>query len=1176
MAAAGGAAIRFEAARGRGVVLTGPAGSTEVRGAQPALLLARLVLGRPVALDRDELAELLWPDELPSHRAGAARQIVSRARRALVAVDLDPGRLTSDAGVVALDLADVDAQVDVEEALADVEAAAAALADGRRDDARGRAAAALAVLGQPFLPASSGPWVEAWRARLAAAHRRAEQIEVEALLADGAVGEATERALALAAADPTDEPAARLLMRVHEAAGNRAAALAVFEQLRRRLDDDLGIRPSPETEALHLHLLGDAPAPSPTSVLEPLRVPRAATGGGPFIGRAAERAALSAAWRRVVDGSRLEVVVVEGEAGIGKTRLAAELAVEVAGAGGRVLWGPAAPVGGPPRHPLGVLVDAVLAHDPAAGSVLAPFAGDLATIGVDLGSAGVAAPSPVDDAIADARLGRALAAAFDRGFAVPALLVADDLQLVADDALAALHDVVVGAADRPVLVVVTARHVRGGAARVLSSWERVAPVARLSLPGWTAAEVAEAIGAAGFGDGPDPVGVGPASPAATDGVVAEIGSAALVDVVRDRTAGNPLFVTQFVRHAQRSGAGLDVEALPAAVADVVDRRVAALDPADASVLGLAAVIGGEVPVPLVEDCAATPAAVVDQLERLGTEGFLVEEAAERFSFIHEVVREAVVAGLGPTRAGRLHRRVADALVAADAEPSAVAAHLVAAGPGAGEEATWWAVAAGNAALRAAAWSDAAARFTWALAEGPAPAVGVPARIGLGRARRATGDREGARQVLEEAIELASAHQLVPELAAATLSLVGGGGRGVAVDLADDERASLLRRALDALDALGPDAGRSTGAPSETAPSTAPPSTTAPSTVSRRPALVPSTDALLVDVLGELALALVLTEHVDERESLCARALGVARASGDPGLVAGALVTRRIGLMGPDHTVERATEAAEVRAMPTAEVAVERRLAALLGLVEDHVELGRRTVVDDAMAEARRLADDLDHPYWSWATSCWEVLLRMVDADLEPVEGEAFAALAHQADHPEAMAALGVQLVDLRLFEGRSGEMVDLLAEAADANPHIPAYRATLALCAAEAGDDATARAVLEHFAGAGFVVPRDSNELLAVSVLGDACATVGADEHAAALFDRLAPWSDRHVILNCYGGGGAYWGPVALVRGRLARRLGRSEEAAGLLAAAEAAAVAFGAPWFVARARAERASVEPG
>ena len=415
--------------------------------------------------------------------------------------------------------------------------AAAALVDGRRDDARRRATAALAVAGQPFLPASSGPWVEAWRARLTAAHRRAEQIEVEALLGDGAVGEATERSLALVAAALTDEQAARLLMRAHEAAGNRAAALAVHEQLRRRLDDDLGIRPSPETEALHLHLLGEAPAPAPRAGTEPLRVPRAATSGGPFIGRATERSALLDAWQRVVGAGRLEVVVVEGEAGIGKTRLAAEVAVEVAGAGGRVLWGPASPVGGPPRQPLGLLVDAVLAHDPAAGAVLAPFAGDLAAIGVDLGSGGVPA-SIVDDATADARLGRALAAAFDRGFAEPALLVADDLQLVADDALAALHDVVIGAADRPVLVVVTARHVRGGAARVLSSWERVAPVVRVSLSGWTAAEVAEAIGAAGFGDGPEPRRAGPRPPGAVASTVDEVRSAALVDVVRDRTAGN--------------------------------------------------------------------------------------------------------------------------------------------------------------------------------------------------------------------------------------------------------------------------------------------------------------------------------------------------------------------------------------------------------------------------------------------------------------------------------------------------------------------------------------------------------------------------------------------------------------------------------------------------------------
>ncbi|MEZ5143193.1 MAG: BTAD domain-containing putative transcriptional regulator [Acidimicrobiales bacterium] len=1138
MGSSGGAAIRLEVVGGRGVVLGGADGPVEVRGAQPALLLAHLVLGRPVALHRDELAELLWPDGLPTHWAGAARQIVSRARRAVTAVGLEPSRLRSDGGIVALDLSDLDVVVDVEVALVDIEAAAEALAAERYPEARRRAAASLAVVGQPFLPSAGGRWVDQWRARLAAAQRRAELLVARAALGEGALGDAVERATALVAADPTDEPAARLLMEAHEAAGNRAAALAAHEQLRRRLDDELGVRPSPETEALHLRILGDAPAaPAPTAA-DPLRLPRAAGAGSRFIGRVAERAVLTEAWHRVVADQRVEVVVVEGEAGIGKTRLAAEVAGHVAASGGRVLWGAVPALGGLPKQPLGALVDAVLTHEPGVAERLVPFAAELASIGVDLGTAAPPPSAPADDARTDARLGRALAVAFEQGLSAPAMVVVDDLQLVAADTLAALHDVIATVVDRPVLVVLTARQVRGPTARLLAAWERLAPVRTVALQGWSRAEVAEAIGEAA-GDG------------ASAGDVADIAGEVLA-----RTAGNPLFVTQFARHAGRRDGRLALDALPAAVADVVDRRVAALDPADAVTLGLAAVVGGQVPVEVVEACAATPAAVIDQLDRLCTEGFLVEEDAELFGFVHEIVREAVVAGLGPTRAGRLHRRVAEALAAAGAEPGSVAAHYVDAGPAAVDTAAWWSVAAGNAALRAAAWSDATGHFAWALAARPSPVVAVPARIGLGRARRATGDRDGARVVLEEARDLATAHGLERELAAATLSLVGGGGRGVAVDLPDAERAALLRQALAALEDAGVAPAPTTPVPAEAAP--------AP------PPLVPAADELLVDVLGELALALVLTDRVDERRALCERAVEVARASGAPHLVAAALVTRRIGLMGPDHTPERAAAATEVLGLPPTEVPVERRLAALLGLVEDHIELGDRAAVDEALAEARAVADGLDHPYWSWATACWEVLVRMVDGDLDDVEALAFAALAHQADHPEAMAALGVQLVDLRLFQRRSGEMLDLLAQAADDNPHIPAYRATLALCAAEAGDEATARSALDHFAAGGFAVPHDSNELLAVGVLADACASVAADEHAPRLLELLRPWADRHVVLNCYGGGGAYWGPVSLVCARLARRLGLDAEGEAWLADAETEAAAFEAPWFVARARAER------
>jgi hypothetical protein len=381
--------------------------------------------------------------------------------------------------------------------------------------------------------------------------------------------------------------------------------------------------------------------------------------------------------------------------------------------------------------------------------------------------------------------------------------------------------------------------------------------------------------------------------------------------------------------------------------------------------------------------------------------------------------------------------------------------------------------------------------------------------------------------LEAALELARAHDLGRAVAATTLSLVGGGGRGVALDLADRERELLLRSALEQLGEDDRD--------------------------------------LAVAVLAELALSLVLTLEIDDRIALCERALLLARESGEARLLATALWARRVALMGPAGTTERLADSREASALPPGEVPADLAVAVQLGLVEDLLELGDRDAADAALTIARRLATDLDHPYWSWATECWNTLATIIDDDLDTAEQLAFAALSHQPDgHPEAVAALGVNLVDIRLLQGRAGEMIALLADAADEHPNIPCYRAVLALCCAASGDLAGAREAFDAFAARGFDVPVDSNWLLTIAALADVAATLGDVDAGAELSARLEPYADRQVILNCYGGGGAWWGPVAYHLGRLARTAGDVERARTLLRDATERCERFRAPRYAA------------
>ena len=131
--------------------------------------------------------------------------------------------------------------------------------------------------------------------------------------------------------DRLDEPAHRLLMAAHQAGGEPARALAVFERLRSALAEELGVDPAPETRAVHRALLTETPVPGTLAAPSPT-----GSTGPTLAGRIAEVGRLTAAWAASAAG-RPALLLVAGEGGIGKTRLAAELALTVEATGGRVL-----------------------------------------------------------------------------------------------------------------------------------------------------------------------------------------------------------------------------------------------------------------------------------------------------------------------------------------------------------------------------------------------------------------------------------------------------------------------------------------------------------------------------------------------------------------------------------------------------------------------------------------------------------------------------------------------------------------------------------------------------------------------------------------------------------------------------------------------------------------------
>jgi DNA-binding SARP family transcriptional activator len=210
---------------------------TELPGRQGRLLLAFLAANRLRTVTRDDAIEALWPDG----RDGGLAPLLSKLRRL---VELDGLRPAAD-------------WIDVEEAAISLHHAESALARGKPHAAWAPAQVAMFVTSRIFLPGEDAPWIDAERQYLAGLHVRALETYAAASLAIGG----TELAAAVRAGrklveqEPYRESGYRILMEALDREGNSAEALLVYEGLRTKLRDDLGISPSPPTLELYRRLL---------------------------------------------------------------------------------------------------------------------------------------------------------------------------------------------------------------------------------------------------------------------------------------------------------------------------------------------------------------------------------------------------------------------------------------------------------------------------------------------------------------------------------------------------------------------------------------------------------------------------------------------------------------------------------------------------------------------------------------------------------------------------------------------------------------------------------------------------------------------------------------------------------------------------------------------------------
>ncbi len=238
-------------------------------GRQGRILFAYLAAqkGRPVP--RDELAELLWGEELPATWEKALRVLMTKLRALLSECGIDgTSALTSAFGCYQLTLP-AGAWIDVHAAASALERAETALAAGDLDYARAQASTAAELARRVFLPGEDGPWVEDQRRDLRDVLVRALECLRDAALANEEFGDAVRYAAEITELEPFRESSYRALMQAHASAGDPAEALRVYERCRRFLADELGAYPSAESEAAYRELLQSSPG---SSAAEPDRL----------------------------------------------------------------------------------------------------------------------------------------------------------------------------------------------------------------------------------------------------------------------------------------------------------------------------------------------------------------------------------------------------------------------------------------------------------------------------------------------------------------------------------------------------------------------------------------------------------------------------------------------------------------------------------------------------------------------------------------------------------------------------------------------------------------------------------------------------------------------------------------------------------------------------------------
>jgi hypothetical protein len=831
------------------------------------------------------------------------------------------------------------------------------------------------------------------------------------------------------------------------------------------------------------------------------------------VGRVEERATLEEAMKLARSGQR-QVVLLSGEPGIGKTRLASYAAHDAHAEGFAVAWGACTEELAVPYEPwIGVCTQLVESaplellqrHVETHKGELGRLARNLEARVSDL-----AEPQSSDPETERYLLFNAVAGLLGEvAQTVPLCVVLDDLHWADAQSLALLKHLLRSTEQGSLQLIATFRDSELGKDHpltgVLADLRRLDGVQRIALRGLGADEVAEVMAAIAGHE------------LTQDGLE-------LAARIAEETDGNPFFVGEILSGLRESGALAFDEhkrrwridpsgelALPESVREVIERRVERLGEESLEALRLAAVIGREFDLELLSAMVEIDEArVLDRLEGAVAALVLAESSEQvgRFRFAHALINQTLYDGLGATRRARMHERVARALEERYGADSAehlaeLALHWrLAAASVDKAKAADYAMRAGKQALENLAPAEAVKLFADAveLTGGADSRERCEALIGLGDAQRQTG-AAAYRETLLEASRIAS--DLADAELAGRSAVANNRGFYGAFGQVDSERLAAIERAIE-LDE-------------------------------------PPNPARRASLLALQAQELTWDPDFARRRMLAEEAIGLARDAGNKRVFVEVLRGAFFALWSARTLGVRTALAEEL-----APIADELRDPALRRAAQNFqinvcVERGELTRAQAALGLMQGSAAELGQPYVNWAVALPTAALTLVHGDLSAGERLAERAfqLGQQAEQPEAVTFYGIQLFYVRTFQGRGEEIIALLEQSVQANPAVPALRAGLASTLCWLDRRGEAATILAEAASDRFehVLPA-SDELTALELYADAAAQTGDRRVAAILYDLIQPWADQ-VDWNGLTG----YGHARLYLGLLAAVLGDQERA---------------------------------